>query len=103
MAVLLQVTWPVLVLCRDFGRVTLHPDHASTDANDLVLVDHLAKVLVTLHVVALVGQAAHHHVGRLASRPLRHDTVHSALHDDVVLFDDGHISIVTVVLARVAT
>lgn len=98
--ILLQITRPVLVLCRDLGRVALHPNHASADTDDLVLIDNLAEVLISLHVVPLVGQATHHHVGRLASRALCHD---AALHDDVVLLDDGHVAIVTVVLARVAT
>ena len=60
----------------------------------------MAKVLIALHAVTLISQASHHHVGRLASRALRHD---AALHDDVVLLDDGNVAIITVVLARVAT
>lgn len=96
-AEMLQVARPVLVLCADFWRVTLRPDHAAADTHDGILV---VEVLVRTsdHVaLALISQATHHHVGR-AGGALCHDP---ALHDDVVVLDYGDTAAVALHVASV--
>ena len=111
-AKVLDIPWPILIVfAGNLGTVAFQANHTTADSNYRILIlisliarglsDTLARCLRILAahelvVLSLVSETSDHHVSRLrrVGATLGHDTVRNVtLHDNVVFFDDRHVTV----------